>query len=272
MANSVSSNHLTKGGSPAVASRNPAETLLGGDPVGRRRSARARRATSAVAPAAADELQTLAYELTVAEARERERIARDLHDEIGQLLTIAKLKLGEVRQCASAAQAPLLDELGELLTEAARATRAATFDLSCPILRLGLNEALASVAQRVSRSGGGVQMHLQGQLPTLGVAEPVQTVVFRVVRELALNVQKHACASQAWILLRCEGAKLTITVADDGVGFDTTAPGRGFSREGGFGLLSAQAQMQAIGGWLELQSVPGTGTRASAVLPLRGTA
>ena len=215
-----------------------------------------------------DELQTLAYELTVAEARERERIARDLHDEIGQLLTIAKLKLGELRQSAVATQEPLLLELGELIADATRATRAVTFDLCCPILRLGLIEALTSVAQRVTRSGAGVQMHLQGQLPALGLAEPVLAVVFRVVRELALNVQKHAHATRALIDVGCEGSQLVISVSDDGQGFDAHTAGRGFSREGGFGLLSAQAQMQAVGGRLEIDSAPSRGTCATIVLGL----
>ncbi len=237
-----------------------------GDPSNCRRSALPRRAQDASRLAEQADLQALAYELTVVETRERERIASGLHDEIGQLLTIAKLKLGELGQCAQPSQGPLVDELGSLLTEALRATRSATFDLSCPVLRLGLCEALHSVAQRAS--GAGLQMQLEGQLPPLAVPEPALTVVFRVVRELTLNVQKHAAASQAWIRPRCDGRTLVVSVVDDGRGFDHSAQRRRFDREGGFGLLSAQAQMQALGGWLELESAPGSGTRASAVLPL----
>jgi len=215
----------------------------------------------------ADELETLAYELTVAETRERERIARELHDEIGQLLTIAKLKLGELQDGIHPSQNSLLADLDSLLTEAARATRALTYDLSCPVLQIGLNEAFESVALRVSRYGGA-QMCVEGRVPVLPIAEPVLMVLLRVVRELSLNVQKHASARTASIRPRCAGSMLSITVIDDGVGFDTTASQPGFSRDGGFGLPSARAQMKAIGGWLELESAPGSGTRASAVLPL----
>jgi signal transduction histidine kinase len=103
-------------------------------------------------------VRSLAYAITEAEARERERIALGLHDEIGQLLTLARLKLGELRQCPNPREQPvLLDDIGALLAQAARATRSATFDLSSPVLRLGLEQALRSLVDRLVRDS---QLHV----------------------------------------------------------------------------------------------------------------
>ena len=212
-------------------------------------------------------LRTLAYEITVAEARERERIACGLHDDIGQLLVLARLKLGELREGTQGEVAALADDVIDLVAQAARATRSATFDLCSPVLRLGLQPALDSLADRLARAGH-LAVRREGELPTLSLSEPVQAVVFRVARELCMNVQKHAQASQVCIGASVSGGALHITVEDDGRGFHPLAAAGRFSREGGFGLASAQAQMQALGGQLLLVSEPGQGTRASAVLAL----
>lgn len=212
-------------------------------------------------------LRTLAYEITVAEARERERIACGLHDDIGQLLVLARLKLGELREACSDDAAVLADDLLGLVGQAARATRSATFDLCSPVLRLGLQPALDSLAERLARAGH-LAVRREGELPPLPLPEPVQAVVFRVVRELCLNVQKHAQARQVCIGASVSDATLQITVADDGLGFHPQAGAARFNRDGGFGLVSAQAQMLALGGQLLLASEPGRGTRAAVALPL----
>ena len=212
-------------------------------------------------------LRTLAYELTVAEARERDRIALELHDGIGQLLAAARFKVNELRQCTAHELAEHLDELGDLLTQASRATRSTTFDLSSPALRLGLEEALVSLAQRLTRRDGPA-FRVDGHLPVLPLPEPVVSVLYRVVRELALNVQRHAHARQAWIRLRSDEHGLTIVVCDDGIGMAPEGAARGLSREGGFGLVSALAQMQALGGTLLVESGEGSGTVATVSLPL----
>jgi len=212
--------------------------------------------------------QTSAYEITVIEARERERIARGLHDEIGQILTMARFKLGELRQAAlPTPAAALFDELSALLTQASRAVRSTTFELSCPALQLGLQEALQSLAERLARETG-LAVRVDGRLPAVPAPESVLAVVFRVVRELCLNVQKHAGARNVRITPSGAQGQLSICVSDDGMGFQIDCLARGVSRDGGFGLLSADAQMQAIGGRLEIESAPGQGTRATVLLPL----
>ena len=216
-------------------------------------------------------LQTLAFELTVAESRERERIARGLHDVIGQVLTMARFKIGELREAAlPEARNQLMDELGELLAQATRATRSATFDLSCPSLQLGLLPALESLAHRM-RQETKLAVRVEGYLPALPIPESVVAVLFRVVREFALNVHKHARASTLSFELRSRPDELSICVADDGNGFRHTPRAARFSPDGGFGLFSVEAQVEAIGGHVEIDTAPGRGTRATVILPLPGT-
>jgi signal transduction histidine kinase len=217
-------------------------------------------------------LKTLAFELTVAESRERDRIARGLHDVIGQVLTMARFKLGELREVAlPEARNLLMDELGELLAQATRATRSATFNLSCPSLQLGLLPALESLAHRM-RQETKLVIRVAGYLPALTIPEAVVAVLFRVVREFALNVHKHAQADSLCFELRSRPEELSICVTDDGIGFQRAALGaRRFSPEGGFGLFSVEAQVEAIGGHVEIDTAPGRGTRATVILPLPGS-
>lgn len=214
-----------------------------------------------------ERLRTLAYELTVAESRERSRIARELHDEIGQLLAVARFKVMELRHCPAPANLAHLDELGQLLDQAARATRSATFDLQSPALDLGLEEALRGLVQRLGRHSAAV-FHVAGQMPPVALAHPVLSVLYRVTRELTLNAQRHARARQIGIELKGDAQQLRITVSDDGIGIADDWAHRAASPEGGFGLLSAHAQMQALGGDLVLESGPGAGTQATVSLPL----
>ncbi|MEX8518898.1 MAG: sensor histidine kinase [Leptothrix sp. (in: b-proteobacteria)] len=203
----------------------------------------------------------------MAETRERQRIARELHDEIGQLLAVARFKVHELRSCPPDEHAPHLEELGQLLEQASRATRSATFDLSSPALSLGLDEALRSLTQRLSRQAATV-FHFEGQMPALNWSQPMLAVLYRVTRELAVNAQRHAHARQVGLRLQVDARQLRITVSDDGIGIAPDWAKRGLRRDGGFGLVSCHAQMKALGGTLVVESGVGSGTLATMTLPL----
>jgi two-component system NarL family sensor kinase len=100
------------------------------------------------------------------------------------------------------------------------------------------------------------------------VPAQVLAVVFRVFRELVANIVKHAGARRALVSMHAGGQALVIALADDGAGFDADRPRVGFGPEGGYGLFSAEAQMQAVGGHLDIESRPRHGTRATIVLPI----
>jgi len=214
-----------------------------------------------------------AFDAVRAQAIERDRIAAGLHDEIGQMLAMMGFKLGELGALVEpGAGQLLLGELRTLLRQAAQAARTATFELSNPVLeQLGLKPALESVAQAIEK-GRGLRVRITGDAPAL--AEPQRGVVYRVVRELLLNVQKHAQARQVSVSLQPTGQGgergLLVEVSDDGRGFDTQGNARRFGPDGGYGLVNARCQMQAVGGTISLQSTPGQGTRAEIRLPVRG--
>lgn len=217
-------------------------------------------------------LRALAFELTVAEARERERIARGLHDDIGQLLAAATMQLGVLRDEALPPLQQGLDDVVELLSQASRATRSATFDLSSPALQLGLMPALEGLADRLARNGGP-PVRVMGTMPPGPWNNAVLQVLHRISRELLVNVQRHARASQAWVRVQARaGAQplpmLELRVSDDGIGIDPAWAQRAPSADGGFGLASVQAQVLALGGQLQVSSGPGAGTLVSLQVPL----
>lgn len=213
-------------------------------------------------------LRALTFELAAAEARERERIANGLHDDLGQVLAMVRFKLDELALTSDASGASPIQELQALVAQATEATRHATFELRSPVLQqLGLQAALENLAQRM-QGMCGLRVELRGQLPGPALPGPVQTIVFRVVRELLFNVHKHAQASRVVIGQGGCDRRLHILVQDDGVGFEPAAGLWRFSAEGGYGLPSAQAQIAAVGGELTVMSRPGHGTRVQLWLPL----
>ncbi len=223
---------------------------------------------AAAAGSEAERWRRRAFEAVQAQGRERERIAAGLHDDIGQTLAVAALKLGQLRAHVNAdTGAGLLDELRALLGQAAQATRSATFELSCPLLhQLGLRAALDSVARR-AQATAGLRVRLVAAAGQPLLAEPVLGVLYRVARELLFNVCKHGHASRAELRLRAGHGGWHLAVADDGVGFCVAQRMGHFSPEGGYGLASAMAQVQAVGGRLRLRSRPGHGTVARLWVP-----
>jgi PAS domain S-box-containing protein len=208
----------------------------------------------------------LACAVALAEARERERIARGLHDVVGQLHTLLGFKLDELEAggpCAG--NTALLGDIRLLLRQAAQATRATTFDLSNPLVGLlGLAGAIESLGE-----GYGLPLRVEAADAPPPLPEPVLAVVFRVVRELLFNIRKHAQARQVLVSMAQAEGCLLICVCDDGMGFDASALD-GFRPEGGFGLASASACMLSLGGRLEIDSAPRAGTRATLSVPLAG--
>lgn len=206
--------------------------------------------------------------MRMGQTRERERIACLLHDELGQHLVLIRLKLGEMRAAGGAASPRLVDDLTDLVTQFAQATRALTCDLTPPAWRDGLVPALESLASDLARRAG-LDVRVEAARPGLDVPEPQRAVACRVVRELCINVHKHAHASHVRIASELAGGCLRVRVQDDGDGLAGPPPRVWRVRsDGGFGLASAQAQLRAFGGELELAPAIGGGTCARFVLPL----
>ena len=215
-------------------------------------------------------LRSLAAELTRVEERERRAIATQLHDQLGALLAMTKVKLSSlVREAEGTPLAAGLEEVRARVGEAVQETRALTWELSPPVLyQLGLPAALDWLAESVGeRQGLDVTFSVEGEERELG--EERRFLVFAAVRELLLNVVKHAGARTVSIGLEWLGDVVKVTVQDDGAGFEPAGPSGVPDAGSSFGLFSIQERFADLGGRVEILSAPGQGTTVELVLPCR---
>jgi len=215
-------------------------------------------------------LKSLASQLTVAEERERRRLAADLHDQIGQTLALARIQLAAVRKSVSDdGLTGQIDELSESMRQAAQDTQDLVFDLSSPSMNeLGLAAAISEwLEEKIGkRSGLKTEFVADGHRKTINDDE--RAILFRNVRELLTNVVKHARANRVSVSMEYADAALKIVVRDDGIGFDNPSVSKKGGTEGGFGLFSIQERMTDLGGVLEIESEPGEGFKAILIMPV----
>jgi signal transduction histidine kinase len=207
------------------------------------------------------QLQQLAAELCLAEARERRAIAEDLHDHIGQALAIIKMGLAELR--GNAIFCGFEDRIGEmnrLLEQTIRYSRNLTFDLSPPSLyELGVAAAVGGLVERFgSKHGIAVTFAAEGDIGR--VDTKVEVFLFKSIEELLMNVAKHAGARRVEVSLRRAADGIRAEVRDDGCGFDPHLPAEDGERDAKFGLFSIQERFNLLGGSVAVRSAPGRGT------------
>jgi len=215
-----------------------------------------------------EKLQQMAFDATLAQERERRKIAVDLHDRIGQTLSAAQIKLTAMREGVAPGPRAEIDEAIALLSQSVIDTRSLMFDLSPPVLYdLGLGEALSWLVEDMNhRHALAVTFHDDGLEKFL--EDGAAPVLFRAVRELLSNVVKHARTPVARVSLRRDGDHVGIEVDDDGHGFDLPAAALG-SGARGFGIFSVREQISRLGGTLEVVSALNRGTHARIRVPLR---
>ena len=215
-------------------------------------------------------LRSLASRLSLTEERERRRIAAALHDRVGQTLAISKMKLGALRQLASSTElAKPLDEIHEFIEEVIRDTKSLTFELSSPILyELGLEAAVEWLTEQ-TRHRQGILSYFEDDGQPKPLDDDIQVLLFQAIRELLVNVAKHAQAQRVKVTTQRDGGNIRVTVEDDGVGFVLPSTGSQWGRMKGFGLFSIRERLDHVGGRLEIKSEPGHGTRIALVAPLK---
>jgi signal transduction histidine kinase len=210
----------------------------------------------------------LTRRLATAAEDERRRVSRDLHDSLGQLQAGLGLAVAAARRTPGlpVAAGERLAEAGRLVDELARETHALAVRLRPTALDdFGLAAALAQLAADWSaRTGLPVGLQTDG-LGAGRLAAEVETAVYRLVQEALTNVQKHARASWVGVSVTRPAGRVTVTVEDDGVGFDPSGvvPGR-------LGLLGMKERVDQAGGTLQVESVPGGGTTLLARFALGG--
>ncbi len=215
-----------------------------------------------------EQLRSLASELALLEERERRRIAVDLHDNIGQILAISKIKLGGVRELVSPSFAKQLDEIHEFIEQTIQYTRSLTFELSPPILyEVGFEAAVEWLAERIQELHN-ISVKFEDDKQPKPLEEEIRFLLFKAVRELLINVVKHAGANKIEVAIQREDGKVRITVEDNGVGF-YISEARRVDEMRGFGLFSIREWLRHFGGSVQIQSEPGHGTRVTLLAPLK---
>ena len=220
-----------------------------------------------------ERLRALASQLNLAEQRERRRLAADLHDYLAQLLALARINIGQTKQRLSGGAVkvePMLTAIDDILQNCLRYTRTLIAQLSPSVLHdLGLVPAVTWLAEQMRQQGLRVDIRiLTPEVPQFD--ELKADVLFQAVRELLLNVVKHAQVSEAVISFeRRESGEWITTVEDHGIGFDASMM-QHRSPDEHFGLFSIQERMEAMSGWCRIHSIPGRGTRVELGLALNG--
>ncbi len=217
------------------------------------------------------ELRSLASQLTLAEERERHRIATELHDQMGQSLTISKIRVDALHQSMKTGEhAKVLEEVCNCLSKAIAQTRSLTFDLSSPILhQLGFEAAVAAWLTEQIEAKHHVSTIFEDDRQAKPLDDDVRTILFRNVRELLINVVKHAKAHKVRVSVRKIGNQIQVDVQDDGVGFDPTEALAEAARKDKFGLFSVKERLEQIGGRFQIESEPGHGCIVTMTAPLK---
>jgi PAS domain S-box-containing protein len=215
-------------------------------------------------------LQVLSRRLVEAQETERRNIARELHDEIGQALTVMQLNLQAMLQLPGAdALTPRLTENLKVVERVLEQVQDISLDLRPSILDdLGLEPALRWYTDRQAAL---VELKVEFHADPLEQRlDPViETECFRVAQEALTNVVRHAQAKAVTVELRKEEGQLHLCVRDDGIGFDVAVVREKAVRGTSLGLLSMEERAVLAGGRLEFNSVPGRGTEVHAWFPLK---
>ncbi len=213
-------------------------------------------------------LRQMASELSVAEERERLRLAADLHDNISQSLSLSIMELSAISETPGHEDVrPQTLSIGRRLYQTLKATQNLTFDLCPPELyQIGLEAALQEMTRQIQRQYG-IGMVFEDDRQEKPLSEDLRYFLYRASRELLINVTKHAKAAQARVTVQKENSHIRIVVSDNGKGITPSDAGK--ESQGGFGLFSIKERLSQIGGSLTIESEPGQGTTVSLIAPLK---
>jgi signal transduction histidine kinase len=211
------------------------------------------------------EMRQLSQRLVAAQEEERRHLSRELHDHVGQVLTALRMELGRIergRPPADTRLATAVAESKQLVDKMFRTVRDLALGLRPSMLDdLGLRAALEWHVRDISRRFGvEVDLRIEGNVDNL--ADSHQTCIYRVIQEALTNCVRHAKARSIVVDITAVDGRLTISVADDGTGFDAA------QRRGGLGLRGIEERVRELGGRLTIRTSPGHGTTLVMHLPV----
>jgi len=215
---------------------------------------------------AEERLRLLSQQLVSSQEQERKSLSRELHDEIGQLLTALRMELGNMERIRAATGVdlgPHLDQAKKLAETTLKTTRDIAMGLRPAMLDLlGLGPALEWQAREFSRRyNTPIQLEVDGDLKDL--SDRHRTYLYRIVQEGLTNCARHAQAKNIRVRLEDANGQVALTVEDDGIGFDAHA-----GVVYGLGLLGLTERVRELSGNIAIESQPGKGTKLAVVLPV----
>ena len=213
-------------------------------------------------------LRALASELSLAEQRERRRVAEVLHDDLQQLLVGAWLQLSGLLRRSDKAVIQAATTVEDLVAKALAVTSSLSLELNPPILNEGgLVPALQWLATWMREKYGlQVDLSVSAAEAAVPLENDVRVLLFQMVRELLLNVLLHARVRTAAVEIGRQGDQIRVCVADRGAGFEPAKLASRSARH--FGLFSIREQVEALGGSLAIDSSPGSGSRFTLLVPM----
>jgi PAS domain S-box-containing protein len=215
-------------------------------------------------------MKNLSHQLTLAEEHERKRIATTLHAEVGQTLAFLTLKLSELKGENSPKNIrEELEEVYDLAQKAMTSTRLLMRQLSPAILyELGFVPAVDWIAEHILRENN-IRYSFEDDGEEKPLTNDLSVLLFQAVREILVNVRKHAKAKNVKISIKRCDKNIQIEVKDDGVGFDTSTLDSYVERDIGFGLLNIRSRIDVVGGHFEIESYKNKGTKIKLEAPLK---
>jgi two-component system sensor histidine kinase/response regulator len=214
-------------------------------------------------------LKRLNTEITLVEENEKRRIAENLHDSLGQTLSLAFMTLSSINKESS--KEKIIDTIqtsSELLDKAISESRTLTYDLSPPILyELGLVPAIKWRLDQYKEKTNSL-VNLSDSSGNILLSKAYNIFLYRAVGELLTNIQKHAKCTLVDIKLSTNDNKFKIIIKDNGVGFSKNKVLETPSNIGGFGLISIEERIQNLNGIFKIESKLGVGTKATIIIPL----
>ncbi len=214
------------------------------------------------------QLRALAAELTQAENRERKRVAAIIHDHLQQLLVAAKMGMQLVeRQPLEAGQAEPARHVTSLLDESIKVSRTLVVEISPPILHDGGLVPAVKWLSRWMEEKHGLTVCVSADEGARADSEESAILIYQSIRELLLNVVKHAEVKEAQVTIQSSDGALQVVVEDNGAGFNVRETEASGSRAG-FGIFSIRERLGHLGGSVRITSAPGRGTRVELSMPL----
>jgi signal transduction histidine kinase len=201
---------------------------------------------------------------------ERRRIALELHDEIGQSLTVIKLHLEAIKTTPADSERHKdhIEQCLDVAGSAIEQVRMLTLELRPSKLDdLGLSAAIRWLLDQQARSGGLLPVFHEENLPER-LPPNVETACYRIAQEALNNVVRHGGAKRVWVYIALHGSVLNLSVRDNGIGFDAQEVRQRRSSTGSLGLIGMEERAALVGGELRVTSTPGKGTKVHATIPI----